>query len=1146
MSSSSFTRNSPHRQVRQGVPPRPQGRRGRTTGAYRLVRTPPGSVDPPLLDAAQQAVVDHPGGPLLVLAGPGTGKTTTLVEAVAARVTRGGDPARILVLTFSRKAAVELRDRMAARLGAARGPQATTFHSFCYALVRAHQDADLFAEPLRLLSGPEQDVTVRDLLAGQLELERDGLAHIRWPDELRACLTTRGFADEVRAVLARSRELGLGPNALADFARRTGRPDWGAAAQFLAEYLDVLDAQGVLDYAELVHRAVLLAERPEVSAVLAAEYDAVFVDEYQDTDPAQVRLLHALAGNRGIGPGAGGGRDLVAFGDPDQSIYAFRGADVNGILDFPETFRRADGAPAPVGVLTTSRRSGEQLLAATRLLTRRMPLTRLPSAKVRAHRELAAVREGGRVETYTYPTASTELDNIADLLRRAHLEDGVPWNEMAVLVRAGGRTIPAVRRALTSAGVPLEVDGDDLPLRHEPAVAPLLTALRTVATAALHRTTTTKKTSGADATPDPALAPAADPAPESVSDEPSAPWLDTETALTLLASPLGSMDAADLRRLGRALRDEERAAGNRVPAPSGELLARALAEPERLVVHDPAYARGAQRLGALLQKARELLEGGGTAEEALWELWAGTPWPGRLERAALRGGAGGRNADRDLDAVCALFDTAARAEERTGGRGALNFLEEVDAQDIAADTLSKRVVRPDAVRLMTAHRSKGLEWRLVVVAGVQEGLWPDLRRRGSLLEADRIGRDGLAEPLTPGALLAEERRLFYVAATRARERLIVTAVKAPADDGDQPSRFLTELGVEPRDVTGRPRRPLAVAALVAELRATTVDPDASDALRDEAAHRLARLAALTDDEGQPLVPSAHPYRWWGLYAPTRSAVPLRDRDHPVALSGSALDQLANTCALQWFLGREVKADAPATAAQGFGNVVHVLADEVASGRTPADLAVLMERLDSVWDGLVFDAPWKSQQEKEQARVALERFLRWHVMDRTGRTPAASEHDFDVTLEAGEYEVRIRGSMDRVERDADGRAYVVDFKTGKQAPTKDEVARHPQLAVYQLAVREGAVDEIFDGHRPAAGGAELVQLRQPAPTKEGGDTLPRVQAQEPPTTEWVSDLLATAAGRVLDERFTPTTGQHCTHCTFRASCSAQPEGRHILE
>ncbi|MGW1909295.1 ATP-dependent helicase [Streptomyces sp. NPDC002076] len=1143
MSSSSSTRRLPHPPVRQG---------GR--GAYRLVRTPPAAMDPPRLDAAQRAVVDHSAGPLLVLAGPGTGKTTTLVESVAARIARGADPERILVLTFSRKAAVDLRDRMALRIGAARAPRATTFHSYCYALVRAHQDSDLFTEPLRLLSGPEQDVTVRELLAGQPELQRLGLAHVSWPDELRACLTTRGFADEVRAVLARSRELGLGPGALDAFARRIGRPDWRAAAAFLAEYLDVLDMQGVIDYAELVHRAVLLARRPETAARLAAQYDAVYVDEYQDTDSAQVRLLHALAG---------GGRTLVAFGDPDQSIYAFRGADVNGILDFPAAFPRADGRPAPVEVLRTSRRSGATLLAATRLITQRMPLPRLPADKVRVHREPAAVRDGGRVEVYTYPTAGTELDNIADILRRAHLEDGVAWSDMAVLVRAGARTLPTLRRALTAAGVPLDIDGDDLPLRHEPAVAPLLTALRAVATAEARRheknagvlspagesVETASDEPGETASEEAVAAEAApeDTAPEDTAEPvPDLSWLDTETALTLLASPLAGMDPADLRRLGRALREEERAAGNPLPPPSDVLLARALAEPERLAVHDPAYARGAQRLGALLRKARERLAGGGTAEEALWDLWEGTPWPTRLERAARRGGAAGRNADRDLDAVCALFATAARAEERTGGRGALNFLEEIEAQDIAADTLTRRAVRPDAVRLMTAHRAKGLEWRLVVVAGVQDGLWPDLRRRGSLLEADRIGRDGLAEPLTPGALLAEERRLFYVAATRARERLVVTAVKAPADDGDQPSRFLTELGVEPKDVTGRPRRPLSVAALVAELRATTVDPRASAALREAAAGRLARLAALADEDGRPLVPSAHPYRWWGMYDPTESKVPLRHSDRPVVLSGSALDQLANTCALQWFLGREVKADAPATTAQGFGNVVHVLADEVASGRSPADLDVLMERLDSVWNALAFDAPWKSQQEKDNARVALERFLNWHVLDRTGRTPVASEQDFDVTLEAGDYQVRIRGQMDRVETDGEGRAYVVDFKTGKQAPSAAEVARHPQLAVYQLAVQEGAVDEAFDGARPESGGAELVHLRQGAARRDGGDSLPKTQTQEPLSGEWVGELLATAAGKVLDERFAPNTGQHCTHCAFRASCSARPEGRHVID
>ncbi|MFE6061291.1 UvrD-helicase domain-containing protein [Streptomyces sp. NPDC056431] len=1195
MSTSSTTRRTPPYQGQ----PYPGSGRPRNPGAYRLVRTTPAPMDSPQLDATQREVVDHDGGPLLVLAGPGTGKTTTLVEAVAARMEKGADPERLLVLTFSRKAAVELRDRMAARLGGRRPPQATTFHSYCYALIRAHQDAELFAEPLRLLSGPEQDLAVRELLAGHIDLEKAGLGSIRWPDELRACLTTRGFADEVRAVLARSRELGLGPDALAHFAARVGRPDWKAAAGFLAEYLDVLDLQGVLDYTELVHRAVLLAGDISLPA-----YDAIYVDEYQDTDPAQVRLLHALAGGstgaarRAAVRGAGratGGSTVVAFGDPDQSIYAFRGADVNGILDFPASFGGAD-----VRVLRTARRSGAELLGATRLLAQRMPMPRLPADKVRAHRDLTAARDGGGAEAYTYPTASAEAENIADLLRRAHLEDGVPWHHMAVLTRAAAN-LPSLRRALTSAGVPVETDAADTPLRHEPAVAPLLLALRAVAHA---DPVVGRRSAGAagappasDVPPASEVAPASDvepasevepasdvepasevapasvvepasevapasvvepasevapdveaPSPETAPAQPEGTrtWLTTETALELLASPLAGVDPADLRRLGRALRDEARAAGDKVPPPSDVLLARALAEPERLAAHDPSYTRGAKRLGELLRDTRTLLAGGGTAEEALWVLWSGTPWPGRLERAALRGGPAGRNADRDLDAVCALFETAARAEERVGGRGVLNFLEELDAQDIAADTLTRRHTRPDAVRLMTAHRSKGLEWSLVVVAGVQEGLWPDLRRRGSLLEADRIGRDGLAEPLTPGALLAEERRLFYVAATRARDRLVVTAVKAAAEDGDQPSRFLTELGAEPKDVPGRPRRPLAVSALVAELRATTVDPDASPALRDAAAHRLAELAALADEDGQPLVPAAHPDRWWGLFEPTRSPEPLRDRDRPVALSPSSLDNLVSTCSLQWFLGREVKAAAPATAAQGFGNVVHVLADEVASGRTPADLDVLMARLDSVWDALAFDAPWKSAQEKQNARVALERFLSWHVMDRGGRTPAASEHGFDVTLEAGAYEVRIRGSMDRVETDEHGRAYVVDFKTGKSAPTKDEVAQHPQLAVYQLAVREGALDEVLDGRRPEPGGAELVQLRQAAPQKEGGDALPKVQAQEPLAGEWVGELLANAAGRVLDERFTPTTGQHCTNCSFRASCSAQPEGRQVVD
>ncbi|MET8626031.1 ATP-dependent DNA helicase [Kitasatospora sp. NPDC004669] len=1117
---------------------------------YRLVRSPLVQPDPPALDAYQRAVIEHTGGPLLVLAGPGTGKTTTLVEAVARRVQDGTDPEKILVLTFSRKAAMELRDRMSGRLGTAAAPQATTFHSFCYALLRAHQDPQDYAEPLRLLSGPEQDVMVRELLAGGAEDAKltESISssaagtRIQWPPDLRACLTTRGFADEVRAVLARSRELGLGEAELERFAQGVQRPDWAAAAHFLADYLDVLDLRGVLDYAELVHRAVLLAERPEVGEDLRRRYDVVFVDEYQDTDPSQVRLLRQLAG---------GGRDLVAVGDPDQSIYAFRGADINGILDFPQTFRQADGSPAEVKVLRVSRRSGAVLLAASREIARRMPMGRLPADKLAQHRALLPSREGGRAEVYTYPTPGAELDSIADLLRRAHLEDGVPWGEMAVLVRAGARSIPGVRRALGAAGVPLEIDGDDLPLREEPAVAQLLLALRVCARQATQLAARDKHGDPDTAEPD--------------TPEP----LTAELAHALLTGPLGGLDGSDLRRLGRALREEERAAlradgDPAAPRPAGELIREALAEPERLIALDPATARRARDLGTLLRKVRELLVGGCTAEEALWELWDGSRrWRERLERAALRGGAAGRNADRDLDALCALFETAARAEEQvTGHRSALDLLAELEAQDIAADTLTVRAVRPEAVRLMTAHRAKGLEWRLVVVAGVQDGLWPDLRRRGSLLEADRIGRDGLAEPLSPAALLGEERRLFYVAATRAKERLIVTAVKAPADDGDEPSRFLRELyreDVDPRtgkvlrrtppvtveDVTHRPRRPLSVAALVAELRAVTVDPTRSPELRRAAAERLATLATATDEEGLPLVPAAHPDRWWGLDDATTAPEPLRSADLPVRLSGSGLEQLEN-CSLQWFLDKEVKARGAGSAAQGFGNVVHALADEVGSGRTPADLAVLMARLDTVWDALAFDAPWKSQQEKTEARAALERFLNWHVLER-GRDVVATEHGFDVTLDAGGVSVRIRGSMDRVEKDRAGRAYVVDFKTGKQIPTDKSLPDHKQLAVYQLAVRAGALNDLpgFTARPPATGGAELVHLREPA-AKVAPDT-PKVQRQEPPEGRpWIENLLAEAAGKVLAERFVPQTGGGCDRCTFRRSCSAQRDGAQLVE
>ncbi|WP_230418186.1 ATP-dependent helicase [Catenulispora pinistramenti] len=1086
----------------------------------------PPQVSGPPLDPAQRRVVDHPGGPLLVLAGPGTGKTHTLVEAVIAKT----DPDRaalrpdqVLILTFSRKAASELRDRIGRRLpmsGVA--PLATTFHSFCYALVRRFQDPELFTEPIRLLSGPEQDVFVRDLVSGSIDVGIGGGAlgeRIQWPQDLRAALATRGFAEELRTVLSRARELGLDPTELAQAARRADRGDWYAASAFFEEYLDVLDVQGVLDYGELVHRAVLLAGQEDVRRELRHDFRAVFVDEYQDTDPSQVRLLEALAGD---------GADLVVFGDPDQSIYQFRGADVRGILDFPEAFRNMDGTPADTAVLRTSRRCGPALLKASRELTRRMPIPLLPVEKVREHRDLAAegpVVDGepiqGSLQVFTFPTPNTELDNIVDLVRRAHLEDGIPWDEIAVLVRSATRSIPALRRALITAGVPVDTSGDELPLAAEPSVSVLLQALR-------------------------------------VADNEQA--LTPDVARSLLSGPLGGMDAFELRKLARALRAEERLANQNAVAPeprevteatvngvrpSEVLLREALAEPARLIAMDEDVARPAYQLGMLLLRTRQILRGGGSVEQALWELWSTTKWPERLERTAQRGGNAGRSADRDLDAVCVLFDYAARAEDRATGRGVRNFIADLEAQELAGDSMAAQSSRGGAVRLMSAHKSKGLQWRFVIVAGVQDGLWPDLRLRGSLLQADLIGRNGLRsmeEIPTAATLLAEERRLFYVAATRARERLVVTAVDSAliGDDAaaESPSRFVDELGVDVQPLPGLRKRALAIPALVADLRRVLTDPKSSDQLRQAAASRLARLADAQAGDGRPLVPSAHPDKWWGLVEETDSEQPVRDPAKPLLLSASQVAAI-DECSLRWFLDHEAAAHEQKTVALGFGNVVHVLADEVAKGDTPARLDVLMERLDRVWDRLSFEAQWQSPQQKEEARAALERFLAWHVTDR-GRLLHSSEQDFDVRLDVEGFDLRIRGSFDRVETDEAGLTYVVDFKTGKNVPTKSEAQEHPQLAVYQLVVREGAIQGVSN----ESGGAELVFLRE-------GDAagLPRTAEQDPsleqPGETPIEKKLAKMAARVLDENFAAYGEKQCGTCVFRKCCPKQPEGKQLL-
>ena len=1030
---------------------------------YRLVRYPDARDDggAPALDDAQQSVVDHKGGPLLVLAGPGTGKTTTIVEAVAQRIEqRGVDPERILVLTFSRKAAAELRERITVRLGRTTSePLALTFHSYAYALVR-REYVLAGDEPPRLLSAPEQLLEIRRLLRGEIADGAPG-----WPDQLRPALPARGFAEELRDVLMRAAERGLDGRGLRNLGRKHKREDWCAAGEFLDRYAARFDLAPVpaYDYAEIVRIAAGLLRRKAVQQRERDAYDAVFVDEYQDSDPAQESMLAALAGD---------GRELIAVGDPDQSIYAFRGADVRALSRFPHRFRAPDGAPAPVVALNTCRRAGSALLDASRRVARRLP------APAGAHRDLlpAPDAEPGAVRVMIADSQAQEAALVADTLRRSHLADGVPWQNMAVLVRSARHQIPPLKRALANAGVPVTVAGDELPLPDEPGTRPLLTLLRC------------------------GLYPAA---------------LDEETAAELLTGPLGQTDNLGLRKLRRALR--------------GIPLTTALTEPGTLNLVSDRTAAPARRLAALLKTAREAIDNDGTAEDVLWALWEASGLAETWERQAEHDPA----ADRDLDAVLALFDAAARFAGQLPPGSPELFLQGLAGQEIAGDTLAEQAVRDDCVRVLTAHRSKGLEWDVVIVAGVQEEVWPDLRLRGSLLGSDELAEAASPDPAPPqgqdvataaraARLLAEERRLFYVAVTRARKLLVVTASGGDEQDS-RPSRFLAELAGDEVEITkaGATTRWLALPVLVADLRRTAADDSRPRALREAAAGQLARLAK----EG---VRGADPRSWYPL-TELSDGGPIVSDGERVRLSPSQVENFAR-CGLRWLLESAVGAGR-SDVLRHLGTVIHAAAVLIAEG---ASEPAVSSRIDDIWHHLDFGAAWYGSRQRELAERMVRKFLDWHAGN--PRELLAVEEALRVRVG----QVEITGRVDRLEKDADGRGVIIDLKTGSSAPRDDELGRHPQLGVYQLAVLLGAFENLG---LTEPGGAELVQVG-----KASFAARAKVQRQpalsDDPDPGWAGDLVETVADGMAGPVFRARVNPGCRTCPVSSCCPVSDDGGQV--
>ncbi|MHB1171382.1 MAG: PD-(D/E)XK nuclease family protein [Lacisediminihabitans sp.] len=967
---------------------------------------------PVLLDAAQRAVLElADDASAAVLGAPGTGKTTTLIELVADRVERAGfAPEEVLALTPSRVTATRLRDRLALRLGVpSNGPLARTLNSLAFDIV-GHAARAAGAEPPQLVTGSEQDSDLSQLIDGQLE---DGTGPA-WPEHLGPEVRRlRGFRTELRELMARATEYGVPPARLRALGTATERPEWVAAAEFLSSYLEVISSSrpSQLDSAELVQFAIAALAGDDPGPTVS-RLRLVVVDDLQEATRSMLSLLRALAA-RGIA--------VVAFGDPDVAANAFRGGEpdalgrLGAMLAVPESVTLALG---------TSHRAGAELTAFTRRITER-----IGTAGAVGHREVTAAGPSisNSVLTIRAATPAREWAAIARELREWHLVRGLAWNRMAVVVRSGAQ-VPVVARALALAEVPARTAVGGRALRDDHAARSLLAAVD----------------AGIGRVP-----------------------LTAEVASKLLLGPFGALDRLALRRLRLALRAEELAGGGN--RSSDELLVDALAASGRFATIDHRVGRNAERLAATLAAVKAAAGTGGTIEELLWLVWdrsgLAKPW---LD-LALSAGITAAEANRNLDGVLALFTAAKRFVERQPGTGPAVFLEGVLDAEVPEDTLSPQPLA-DSVLITTPSGTLGLEFDVVVIAAVQEGVWPDLRLRGSLLYPQQLVRavTGLGDVVIDERrqVRDDELRMFALAVSRARLQVILAAV---SNDDEAPSVLFALAPKDAREIDAATVRPLSLRALTGRLRRELVLGNRTPAEREAAASALRRSAAASALArlAAERVPGADPAEWHGLLEPS-TVEPLFAEDETVPVSPSKLEAFEES-PLDWFV--ETVSGTQSSTAMGIGTIVH-WAMETA---TDSSVDAIWSAVEGRWSELLFESPWLAEQEKRAARILAAGVAEYLAdFERDRKTLVAAEGRF--TLEIGQ--AKVSGSIDRVERAPDGSVVIVDLKTGNPITAQDKIDEHPQLGAYQLAYADGVLDEFLDElgeHR--SGGAKLLYAKK---------------------------------------------------------------------
>ena len=1059
------------------------------------------------LDSSQQAVLEAclPACALSVLGASGSGKSTLLAACVE-QIARKYPGARIAVLNADRKATGDLRNSLSRTLGGL--PDNISVQSvaaFAFTILSTFAQAVGREEP-QLLSGAEQDLILKEIftLAGGAE---NAEAIFSFPGLEKFNADAQGLPDfrsEFRDLLMRAAELNLTPADLAQLGEKYHNPIWGIGSEIMAAYEKSLAAAaGIksanpdrIDHARLVSSAAGIL-RHWTAAFAAAElkaldmkkprWDWVLIDDLQNASLSLLTLLKQLQAD---------GSAIVAFGNPDQGVQGFRGgvARFSDLLTRPKKF---GGLEAQRFYLEFGYRGGEEL---QRLLAKiSSGIHTAGGGKQRKYQLAAEAAElNDVVEFRSFPNEIEEINYIAQHFRRLHLCEGAPYGQMAVITRSQNNLV-RLRQSLVRLGVPVAALPATQPLKDYAVVESLL-VLCQIALSKLDDLELREK-------------------------------ITPQLVQELLAGKFLTINPGRMRLAIEELRGWEIAQGG--SRSSDELICLLARNPQDpILAKVPEFAQAAQLVIATQAAANA------NPEDALWQIWEAIGLAETWQKIALSSGIAAEVANMDLDVMIQLFRVAQRLYERDPENSNLyTLLEYLITQDVPEDSIARTGQGGDEVTLTTPSASSGKSWQHVVLYGVDEGIWPDTRLRNPLTKVPELCTVTLAAHIagadldpqqTYADVIDDELRMLLQAASRAEKSLLIGCLN---NEEESPSRFIdwltsADFVLHHQEESALPLDKESLLGSIYRYRksknanlAAGVEAIAEDLQKSGLLKMPASVAELPISTQDPLGEDK-----WRI-SPSRTEMTMK-------------------CPLRSFFSSIDGARASDTLSRDMGILIHSIAENHPrlEGDYTQTLQVLLDELTARWAELNLDQSLASTLYlRERAEEMLEKYC-----DYLQNLPDNLQEVYpELRAQYRDKEIEVNAKIDRLEYDSQDptQVRVVDLKTGKNAPAKDEIPGHPQLRIYQWLVNNGSV-KLPPGKEKEnlhSVGAALLYINTDAKTIPPREQEPSEEAAIRDTYQ----LLHEAAQLEKGPNFLAVpSSDNCRSCQFKALCPAQ-EGERIF-